>query len=1128
MVDRAYSSNANAKSSVWATGLTEKPAEGAKTSVRHSSGTIRFASGFSPRSYSGNAAEAALGFLADHPDLFDRGHAPILSADRSHTLGGSTVVGLRQRIDGIPVRDSEVVVVVDAQNSVQEIYSSYTGEEKISGAWALDVGEATKRGLAVVAPLKGQARNVERAYIKRSGALVPAWSMILTFDDPRKDRSVTISATDGTVIESQPVSIGAANGRVFRQNPISTPNLESLPLPALTSATSLTGVYAKVYSYYPNLFGQLPVNSFIAQLAKPDVSGNYSYSPLDLAFAEVELYYAVSTMADHFHTLGYSSDRLQIPVVSSYENFDPADGFVPNNNALFSSVGFNGGPGLFFFLNQRGLDAGYDAEVAAHEYTHSVVAALQPYRHGQTFKALNEGFADYFAASLANDSCFGEWGALIWGARQRCLRSLENPNRYPTHVVGEEHVDGNIWSGTLWEIRKQLGADSTDLIALHAIPRLPSGAEFYDAGFALWSAASDLYGAGTASQVNAVLAERGINGRAASIAAQAAKLLSGLSVLGSVEASTPGARLVADQYSIVVPPQAIGLRIRLEATGAAQAYIRFRSPIVVTDGVANAEKATEQGTDVSTTVDLSSVPELQAGTYYIAIVNTVPLPIQYRLTATVQGGVDGGTPTLSTLTSGQPASGSIPSGPFLGSRQFVFDVPAAATSATFELQGNTDVDLYASYGKAVTTSNQGFPDGDVAAESSTSHERITLSTTSIPPLRPGKYAIAISNFDSLQTAQYNVMASASTTAAPAPSYMDIPGSGSGDIDIPGASAAGELGVKQLRISVPGSADRLELRATVNSSIDVLVRCGKPVGFENGQVVFDSRYRPEVADSKLVLDRSSSPALQAGTYYISVVNWSGTPAHVSIQAALHSQDANGPKITGVLNGASFQSGFTSSTWVSVMGSNLAARTRLWGGADFSGNKLPTQLDSVSVKFNGKPGYVYYISPSQINVLAPDDSALGSVTIEVTNALGTASFSAERKNLAPAFFMFDPDGRKYIAAVHTDGAYVGKTGMFPGAAVRPAKAGEIVSLFATGFGPTSPALPSSDLVAVPAQLPTPPTITIGGVTAQVSWAGLVGSGLYQVNVQIPAVDGDAQVVCRIGEASTQDGAYLRVER
>ena len=55
---------------------------------------------------------------------------------------------------------------------------------------------------------------------------------------------------------------------------------------------------------------------------------------------------------------------------------------------------------------------------------------------------------------------------------------------------------------------------------------------------------------------------------------------------------------------------------------------------------------------------------------------------------------------------------------------------------------------------------------------------------------------------------------------------------------------------------------------------------------------------------------------------------------------------------------------------------------WGGADFNGPNAPTSLDGVSVTVNNKPAFVYYISPGQININVPDDTATGEVAIQVT--------------------------------------------------------------------------------------------------------------------------------------------------
>ena len=87
--------------------------------------------------------------------------------------------------------------------------------------------------------------------------------------------------------------------------------------------------------------------------------------------------------------------------------------------------------------------------------------------------------------------------------------------------------------------------------------------------------------------------------------------------------------------------------------------------------------------------------------------------------------------------------------------------------------------------------------------------------------------------------------------------------------------------------------------------------------------------------------------------------------------------------GVVNAASFLTGISSGAWFTVRGVNLAPTTRTWSASDLNGDRLPTSLDGVRVLVNGKPAYVYYISPTQINALAPEDATIGSVPIEIDN-------------------------------------------------------------------------------------------------------------------------------------------------
>ena len=278
-----------------------------------------------------------------------------------------------------------------------------------------------------------------------------------------------------------------------------------------------------------------------------------------------------------------------------------------------------------------------------------------------------------------------------------------------------------------------------------------------------------------------------------------------------------------------------------------------------------------------------------------------------------------------------------------------------------------------------------------------------------------------------------------------------------------------------------------------------------------------------------LSVSVDPAgMAAGTYAASVqITASGaTTSPASVGLTLVVQAAQPVvNVASVTNGASFQPSFASATWVSIFGTGLSESSRGWQASDFVNGLLPTSLDGVSVTIDGLPAYVQYISPTQINVLAPDDATVGTMQVQVSTAQGKSnSFPVQKQQFGPAFFTV---GGNFVAALHADYTIVGKAGLIPGVATQPAQPGEVILLYATGFGPTDPPLPAAQLVAAPAALANPVQIAIGGVAAPVAYAGLVGAGLYQFNVTVPNVaSGDAAVLAQIGGLQTQTGVLITI--
>jgi uncharacterized protein (TIGR03437 family) len=244
--------------------------------------------------------------------------------------------------------------------------------------------------------------------------------------------------------------------------------------------------------------------------------------------------------------------------------------------------------------------------------------------------------------------------------------------------------------------------------------------------------------------------------------------------------------------------------------------------------------------------------------------------------------------------------------------------------------------------------------------------------------------------------------------------------------------------------------------------------------------------------------------------------------------------SGPAITatnGVTNGASFSPGVVTGSWTTIFGTNLAGETRDWTGAIDANGNFPTTLGGVSATIDGKAASVYFISPTQINVQAPDLAGkTGPIEVRVKNAAGESTpVSANAAKELPGLFLFTQAPKKFPAAVRSDGVNVGPAGLFPGVTTVPAKPGDVVLFFGTGFGPTNPAVAPGKVFSGAAPLVDAVQMRIGGTTVTPAFSGLSSSGLYQFNVTIPELpNGEHNVEMQINSVSIQTGVVLTVER
>src|ERR1039457_1926118 len=125
--------------------------------------------------------------------------------------------------------------------------------------------------------------------------------------------------------------------------------------------------------------------------------------------------------------------------------------------------------------------------------------------------------------------------------------------------------------------------------------------------------------------------------------------------------------------------------------------------------------------------------------------------------------------------------------------------------------------------------------------------------------------------------------------------------------------------------------------------------------------------------------------------------------------------------GIVNGAGFQAGISAGSWAAVQGTNLSYTTRSWQASDFvNGTRLPTSLDGVGVTVGGKPAYVEYVSPTQINFVVPEDSSIGPEGAQVTTSGVTSNtVIPQLQTFSPAFFLWNEVCRRNARELHTGG-------------------------------------------------------------------------------------------------------------
>lgn len=383
-----------------------------------------------------------------------------------------------------------------------------------------------------------------------------------------------------------------------------------------------------------------------------------------------------------------------------------------------------------------------------------------------------------------------------------------------------------------------------------------------------------------------------------------------------------------------------------------------------------------------------------------------------------------------------------------------------------------------------TTDN---PGGAVRAQM-----RSTDATTLSMTMLPGNEVPAVTGLDATGPSLLHVRTMRDPAGAPVAAWMAF------DVNYRFPEAIDFIG---LHVHAGKAGENGPVR--LNSGITGGNRVSSSTGFGNIfiPIVFSGDTMPSMAGML------SSP----DAWYLNIHTPANTGGAIRAQtgAAMKS-----PRMGAIISavGAASKSTAAPGALMSIYGADFSPTTTDLSG--WAGSSLPKALNGVSVKIGNADAPLLFVSPSQVNVQVPVETATGSVPVTMTNSGGTGSgLTVQVAAQDPSVFTYNAD--QGIVVKNADFSLVGAT--------NPAAANDVLVVFTTGLGQTTPALVTGELTpASPLKNTAQVSVTMGGVNAPVlySVASPGFAGLYQTAIRVPAglAAGAQPLVLSVGGAAS----------
>ncbi len=497
---------------------------------------------------------------------------------------GEQFVRFRQRIGGLPVFGSKIIVHATRTGRLSRIVAN--GIRATSPTTpAISPSDAT---MVLETQLNTRCEKTDAVlgYLPMGDTTVLAYRVAAMTPGPRLWLGFVCADTGRLLLLHDETKHHQAN--VYPENPVVSPDLVSVELedisPEVSHMYHTHGAYARVASCTQGgvmgcqTWDQLAVataaDGFSTIVPEPN---GYVFSD---GFAEVNGYYLLNKVQKWYRSeFGFAGLFMDAEVYQNLGTLDPQEHIWMYVNVNWANGAFLGGALYGFsdtitlgFLN--GSDLAYDADVVFHEFTHGVSSRVfnlwtfDVDELGSDLSAggIEEGTADYFAASLNGNSVVGEFAAVG--------RDLENQRRCPEDIIGESHHDGWIAGGTMWSIRTGIGHKKADHLQYSTLVGYPIHS-FEDWGEALLDRAAFMASAGSGLDEELVLSSDDVS--AVEQAINARNLIGCERIIELVAGGAPASLFVSTavnksqgtpspvQYLVTTDAEAEVLRVEIKA-----------------------------------------------------------------------------------------------------------------------------------------------------------------------------------------------------------------------------------------------------------------------------------------------------------------------------------------------------------------------------------------------------------------------------------------------------------------------------------------------------------------------------------------------------------------------------------